>query len=195
MARRFAVRSEVLSSRPAAQRAHRHGRVRRAENCRSGLLDGFSCKLRHDCESRDVRGSSLIRRHSEGRVALQVFHRAESLPEGDPDVLDGHVVLLIHPGVSAALADVPERRNRDCFVFRARRIETPGGKSAIRGCLGPGLRAFLERGRQSEGSPRGPCDGHSGRQLAVRHERGNIRIPGRTPPRVAGQMDIRAPAA
>ena len=102
------------------ERAHRHGRVRRAERRDTGRRDRARRPLGHQRESGDVRGLALVGRHAERRVALQVLDGPEPFALGELDVVRGDVVLEIDEGLAAAVAHAPERLAACRFTFAGR---------------------------------------------------------------------------
>ena len=124
-----------------------------------------------------------------------MLDRAETLAVRLHDVLDRHVVLLVEPGPAAAFPDVPEGRDRGSLVARARRIADGGGTAELVKHHGGRAVSVSERRRGREFAVGGAGDGHAGRQVAARNEGGDILTPHRFAAMMAGQVDVRVPAA
>ncbi len=137
---------------------------------------------------------ALIGRHAQGRIALQVFDRTETLARGKLHVLAGHVVLQVDERLANGVLDAPERTRSDSIVGAL-----PGGHSLrIETCRDGGLSARLaalpERVPQPERSGAGARRAHPARRL-TRHEGRESLRPLRLASEVRRQREARVPAS
>ena len=124
-----------------------------------------------------------------------MLDRAEALPVRLHDVLHRHVVLQIQPRPAPALPDMPEGRHPGRLVARSRRA-AGGNRKTETGKRRDGRPvAVVQRSRGREIAVGGAGDGHAGRQAATRDEGSDVVAPDRPAAMMAGQMDIRVPAA
>ena len=124
-----------------------------------------------------------------------MLDRAEALAVRLHDVLHRHVVLQVEPRPAATLRDMPEGRNFDRLVARARRLSRGGGKTEPAERLDCRPMSFRERGCRGESAAGRAGDGHPAGKLVAGYEGGNAVAPDRLAAMMAGQMNIRIPAA
>ena len=195
VARRQAGRPKVLAPGPPGEGGDRHRRVGGPERGCAGLLDGAAGQSGHDGERQDVRRPALVGRHAERGVALQQFNRPEALTVRQLHVFHGHVVLQIQPCPASALSDMPEGGGLRRLVARDRRRARGGGKPEFterrNGRPMPGGESA--RRREAAGSRTGHA--HAAGEPVARHKTGDFVTPDRPATVMAGQMDVRAPAA
>ena len=209
----------------AGDRAHRDGRVVRAEHRRASLADAAVERARDDRDAVDVAGLALIGAEAERGVALDVLDRLEALAHGLLDAGGRHVVLEVDELLGRAARRLDVRRDEQRHRLRARRVRAARGGHALRAAgavAGLAARdAPVRRDRQGLG---GGAARH-GRRLAARaeavaqalgqavvaehaaavearldarrrrHEAERLVAPGRPTARVAGQVHRRTPAA
>src|SRR3546814_17872965 len=76
-------RHQILADRTPRETADRHGVEGRTEFGRPDRLWRLSEQVRQDLDPGHIRRLALIRRHTQRRVALEMFDRAEILARGE----------------------------------------------------------------------------------------------------------------
>ena len=128
----------------AGERADGDRREGWPEHCRPDLRDRLAGQLGHDTQAAEVRGLALVRRHPEGRVALQMLDRTEAFAMREFDVARRNIVLKIDEGLALPDCRPPEGRMGDAFRISRVRLGRGRLKAArVRG-IRPGTRAGIE---------------------------------------------------
>ena len=185
-------RPKLLAAVMAGESADRDRNIRRPVARRAGRRNRLAGQRGHDGQAVDVRELTLVGRHAERGVALQMLDRAEALAFCQSDIVGRDVVLKINKSLVAA--HVPERRDGECLIVHARRFLSGRCEARVLGRLPARFAAFAETIAQQHATVRCADRSQSGWRLP-RHEGRQIRVPHRPATVVAGQAQLGIPPA